>query len=105
MDNKYFSLLTRENGFEGYMSNEPRSTMILYSNKTYTPLAALQFHAKKPFAKCLLTARPQEKDSSTHIFQGLINEDNHVFYFSIVNLCPKGSINFNILTNPTRSMK
>ena len=100
MDNNYFSLLIRENGFEGYMSNEPRSTMFLYSNKTYTPLAALQFHSNHSSSKCLLTARPQEKDSSVNTFQAIINRDNQVVLFSIVNLCPKGSINFNILRKP-----
>jgi hypothetical protein len=91
--------------YEGYKATYSRSTMVLFSNKTRTPLAALVFRAKDPGVMSLLTGRPvppgsQSPDAS--YFQGMLNMNGQEFEITIANLSPNGMINFNILHTPHR---
>lgn len=88
---------------QAYKAVYARSTMVLYSKKTGTPLAALVFKADDPGCLSLLTGRPPPKnESSDAYFQGMLNMQNQPFTFSIVNLSDEGMINFNILHTPYR---
>jgi hypothetical protein len=88
--------------YEAYVAKYARSTMVLYSRKTHTPLAALVLKADDPGALSVLTSRPTPPGQNEPYFQGMINMPNQVFEFSIVNLSSDGWINFNILHTPHR---
>ena len=86
--------------YEAWQAVFPRSTMVLFSKTTCSPLAALVFHPKDPNVKSLVTAVPETVSESIPHFQGMFDQDNKVFYFTIINLAQEGSINFNILHAP-----
>lgn len=91
--------------YEGYSATYSRSTMVLFSNKTRTPLAALVFHAKDPGVMSLLTGRPTPagiQSSDASYFQGMLNMNSQEFDLTIANLSSIGMINFNILHTPHR---
>ena len=91
--------------YEGYKATYSRSTMVLFSNKTRTPLAALVFHAKDPGVMSLLTGRPAPsgiQSSDASYFQGMLNMNGQEFDLTIANLSSIGMINFNILHTPHR---
>lgn len=88
--------------YEAYVAKYARSTMVLYSRKTHTPLAALVLKADDPGALSVLTSRPTPPGQTDPYFQGMINMPNQVFEFSIINLSSDGWINFNILHTPHR---
>ena len=93
--------------YEAYAAKHARSTMILYSKQTRTPLAALVLsspHAADPNVgvQALFTARaPPTNESESAYFQGMLNVPDQQFNFSICNLT-KDYINFNILHTPHR---
>ena len=95
----YFKLTsTEENNnytIKGYSAVYPTSTMVLYS-KTGTPLAALVFKAKNFKVQSVLTGRPAPKNTKEDYFQGMLDQKDEVFDFTIINL-GDSSINFNIL--------
>lgn len=118
--NSYFKRLPKspekkgeeEETFEAWQSFCHQTTMVLFSKTTCTPLAALLFEPKDKTAKSVLTARPAVSTSATcrtsanslgttvpH-FQGMLDRDDQVFYFTIVNLSEDGGINFNIIHTP-----
>jgi hypothetical protein len=106
VDSQFFKLIkSQDKGatrYEGYKSQYARSTMILFSKTSHTPLAALVFHAEDNGVLSLLSARPSPNNSTDHYFQGVLNTPNQVFHFSIINLNDDGFINFNILHTPHR---
>jgi len=106
VDSQFFKLIKYQDKgalrYEGYKSCYARSTMILFSKTSHTPLAALVFHAEDNGVLSLLSARPSPKNSTDHYFQGVLNTPNQVFHFSIINLNDDGFINFNILHTPHR---
>jgi len=87
---------------ESYKAVYTRSTMVLFSRKTRTPLAALTIKADDVGCLSMLTGRPSPKDSSDPHFQGMLNMPNQAFTFTISNLSDKGLINFNVLHTPHR---
>jgi hypothetical protein len=96
---------TREVGdvtYEGYKAHYARSTLVLYSKRTKTPLAALIFKAEDVGTLALLTSRPSPHGIATPHFQGMLNLPDQAFNFAIVNLCTEGWINFNVLHTPHR---
>lgn len=102
--NSYFKRLPaekkeeEEETFEAWQSFCHQTTMVLFSKTTCTPLAALLFEPKDKTAKSVLTARPST--STVPHFQGMLDRDDQVFYFTIVNLSEDGGINFNIIHTP-----
>lgn len=104
MYNEFFDLIkSQEQGstcFQGYKTKFPRGTMILFSNKTMTPLAALMLHTEDPGVMALLTNRPSPAGAKESYFQGVLNMPDQTFSLGIVNLGHRGSINFNILHTP-----
>jgi hypothetical protein len=86
--------------FIGFRCKFARSTMVLFSRKTATPLAALVLTAPKDAGVLtMITARPETKSSLSSHFQGMLNLPGQVFQLSIVNLQPD-MINFNVLHTP-----
>lgn len=86
---------------ESYKAVYARSTMVLFSRKTHTPLAALTLKADDVGCLGMFTARPpppQNKDTAH--FQGMLNMPNQLFTLTISNLSDLGMINFNILHTP-----
>lgn len=87
-------------------STYPRSTMVLYSKKTRTPLAALILTT--PLDRgvmSLLTKRPppagdEAAANGAAYFQGMLNMPDQEFTFTMVNFSQDGYINFNILHTP-----
>jgi hypothetical protein len=106
IDPHFFTRVSAEDNkqvrHEAYKAKYARSTMVLYSTKTRTPLAALVFKAEDPGCLSLLTGRPTPGQATEPYFQGMLNMPDQVFTFSIVNLSDKGMINFNILHTPHR---
>lgn len=83
-------------------ATHPTSTMVLFSKVTNTPLAALVFRASDLSTSALVTGRPSPAGSMETYFQGMLNQSDKEFTFTIINLNPEGSINFNILHTPHR---
>jgi len=106
LDSQFFEYVKhqdKENArYEAYKARYARSTMVLFSKKTRSPLAALIFHAQDPGVMSLLTGRPAPPGSTEPHFQGLLNMPEQVFRFTIANLSNEGFINFNILHTPHR---
>jgi uncharacterized membrane protein YgcG len=108
LDSRFFTrTTTKDHGsvrYEGYKANQARSTMVLFSTKTKTPLAALILSARDSGVLSLLTSRPKPAaaDESISYFQGMLNMPSQEFTFTIANLNPRGLINFNILHTPHR---
>jgi hypothetical protein len=101
LNNRFFTRETAEvhndQQYVGWSCKYARSTMVLFSRQTATPLAALVLTAPKdPGVLTMITARP--KESIPH-FQGMLSMPGQVFQLSIVNLQPD-MINFNVLHSP-----
>jgi len=80
----------RESSRDNYQAYVCRySTMILFSDKTRTPLAALSLVPGKT-AKGLLTRRPDGN------FQGMLDKDGAEFQWCFSNLLPNGHLSFQI---------
>ena len=107
LDQRYFQRVDnkKHNGslFESYQAVHTRSTMVLFSTKTRTPLAALTLKSTKDIG-CLsmLTGRPAPKESAQPHFQGMLSMPDQSFSFVISNLSDEGMINFNVLHTPHR---
>jgi hypothetical protein len=56
--NQVFTKTEGKNTYEAYVSKYPYSTMVLYSTKTMTPLAALLFKPHDKNVTPILTGRP-----------------------------------------------
>jgi len=111
---------SKTRGFEAYEAQHPRSTMVLFSNVTRTPLAALVFlpapdpvtHQPSTTLSVLTAREPNSAQGSSGSsvssgssgvhFQGLLNRADQAFQFTICNLNVDGLINFNILHTPHR---
>lgn len=87
---------------ESYKAVYARSTMVLFSRKSKTPLAALTLKADDVGCLSMLTSRPSPKNATEPYFQGMLNMPNQKFTFTISNLSGSGMINFNILHTPRR---
>ncbi|KAL3800138.1 hypothetical protein HJC23_001059 [Cyclotella cryptica] len=107
LDSRYFEPVdTKQNHgsiLESFKAVYTRSTMVLFSSKTRTPLAALTLKSVNDIG-CLsmLTGRPPPKDSTEPHFQGMLSMPNQSFSFVITNLSDDGMINFNVLHTPHR---
>lgn len=88
--------------FESYKAVYARSTMVLFSRKTRTPLAALTLSTRDVGCLSMFTGRPSPSGSEEPYFQGMLNMPDQAFTFSISNLSERGMINFNILHTPHR---
>ena len=88
--------------FESYKAVYARSTMVLFSRKTRTPLAALTLSTRDVGCLSMITGRPSPADTKEPYFQGMLNMPDQAFNFSISNLSERGMINFNILHTPHR---
>jgi hypothetical protein len=88
--------------FESYKAVYARSTMVLFSRQTRTPLAALTLKADDVGCLSMLTGRPSPVGESDPYFQGMLNMPDQTFTFTISNLSDQGMINFNILHTPHR---
>lgn len=75
----------------------PTATMILFSQKTRTPLAAVVLTTKNKQVQTLLTARPKLPESEELCFQAMLDQPDQVFYFNICNLYSSGTLNINII--------
>jgi hypothetical protein len=104
LDNRFFELITvKQHGgvdYEAYKSVYLRSTMVLFSRQTKTPLAALTFKAEDVGCLSMLTGRPSPRNDPRPYFQGILNMPDQVIDFTITNLSNEGMINFNILHKP-----
>jgi hypothetical protein len=104
LDNRFFQLITvKHHGgveYEAYKSVYVRSTMVLFSRKTKTPLAALTFKAEDVGCLSMLTGRPSPRNDPRPYFQGILNMPDQAIDFTITNLSNEGMINFNILHTP-----
>eukprot|EP00980_Cylindrotheca_fusiformis_P003606 scaffold810_cov117-Cylindrotheca_fusiformis.AAC.1 len=87
---------------EFFKSAFPQSTLVLFSKRTATPLAALTLTTDHPECLSMFTARPPPAMATEDYFQGLINRAKVAFDFTISNLSENGKINFNILHTPRR---
>ena len=85
-----------------YIAKYPRSTMVLFSKLTGTPLAGLIFKTSNEDVLSVLTARPPPTNATESYFQGIINKPDQVLDIIIVNLNNDGMINFNVLHTPHR---
>jgi len=85
--------------FSLYEATHPRSTMILKSKKTQTPLAALVLLTADSGCRRILTARPPPSGKDQPHFQGMLDMPDQPFSLAIVNLT-SDTINFNILHTP-----
>mmetsp|Transcript_12353 Transcript_12353/g.19896 ORF Transcript_12353/g.19896 Transcript_12353/m.19896 type:complete len:560 (+) Transcript_12353:77-1756(+) len=88
--------------YECYQAINSRSTMVLFSKKTATPLAALMIQAEDLGCMSMITGRPSPGDATEPYFQGMLNMNDQPFSFVISNLSDKGMFNFNILHTPHR---
>lgn len=106
LDYRFFERVATTNykecTLESYKAVYARSTMVLFSRKTGTPLAALTLKADDVGCLSMLTGRPSPKASKEPYFQGMLNLPDQTFSFTISNLSDKGMINFNILHTPHR---
>lgn len=90
---------------EAYKAVYPRSTMVLFSRKTHTPLAALTLTAvclsmltgRPALASSDRPASPSDTVEATSYFQGMLNQPDQNFTFTITNLSNKGHIVFQLL--------
>jgi len=75
------------------------STMVMYSQRTGAPLAALALAASDEMMDCqsMITRRAPPPKATEAYFQGMLNIEGSFFEFSISNLSNEGAINFNIL--------
>jgi hypothetical protein len=87
---------------ESYKAVYARSTMVLFSRKTRTPLAALTLKANDVGCLSMLTGRPSPKGSPEPYFQGMLSMSDQAFTFTISNLSDEGMVNFNVLHTPHR---
>ena len=88
--------------FESYKAVFARSTMVLFSRQTRTPLAALTLRAQDVGCLSMFTGRPSPVDAPEPYFQGMLNMPDQTFDFTITNLSDSGMINFNVLHTPHR---
>lgn len=93
--------------YHAYRARHVRSTMVLRSKLTGTPLAALALvptRTKDDGVRALLTARPPPPNAApdTTYFQGMLDVDRSEFSFVIANLTEEGYLNFNVLHTPHR---
>jgi hypothetical protein len=104
LDPRFFKKITtrnhRGNILEAYKAVHNRSTMVLLSCKTQTPLAALTLKADDQGCLSMLTARPPPKGASEAYFQGMLNQVDESFTLTISNLSDEGMINFDVLHSP-----
>jgi hypothetical protein len=106
LDRRFFEQVgsTTQKGllFETYRAVYARSTMVLFSRKTKTPLAALTLKADDVGCMSMFTGRPAPRNATETYFQGMLNMPDQKFSFTISNLSNEGMINFNILHTPHR---
>jgi hypothetical protein len=104
LDPRFFKKITtrnhRGNILEAYKAVHNRSTMVLLSCKTQTPLAALTLKADDQGCLSMVTARPPPKGASEAYFQGMLNQVDESFTLTISNLSDEGMINFDVLHTP-----
>jgi hypothetical protein len=104
LDSRFFKLIATKNHrgktLEAYKALHNRSTMILFSTKSKTPLASLTLNAEDLGCLCMLTARPPPKGATEAYFQGMLNMEDQPFTFTISNLSDEGMINFDVLHSP-----
>jgi len=82
---------------ESYRAVYERSTMVLFSRKTQTPLAALTLRPDSVRCLCKVTAGSSSRRTSATHFQGMLSSPNQTFSFTISNLSDEAMINFNVL--------
>jgi hypothetical protein len=89
--------------WEAYKAVNTRSSLVLFSRKTGTALAALTLKATDDVG-CLsmITGRPSPPNGTEPYFQGMLNMPNEAFSFVITNLSDTNMISFNILHTPHR---
>jgi hypothetical protein len=102
LDDRFFELISVKNNdvfkYEAYKCVYLRSTMVLFSRQTKTPLAALTLRAEDVGCLSMITGRPSPKnDPRRPYFQGLLNMPDQVVHITITNLSNQGTINFHIL--------
>ena len=107
LDQRFFKQVAKsepKDGFvyQGYIAEYARSTMVLFSKKTGTPLAALVLGTPDRGVLSVLTERPSPGEAPEPYFQGMLNMPDQGLDISVVNLNDKGMINFNILHTPHR---
>lgn len=83
-------------------SRFPRSTMVLYSHQTHTPLASIIFKPTAPARESgcisMLVERPPPPGSSKERYiQGLLNLPNQEFEFILTNLTGWGIVKLSII--------
>lgn len=92
----------KNSDFECYKAVYARSTMVLFSRQTRTPLASLTLRARDVGCLSMFTGRPSPTDAPEPYFQGMLNMPDQTFNFTITNLSDSGMINFNVLHTPHR---
>ena len=106
LDQRFFerfqSTPHKNSTLEAYKAVYARSTLVLFSRKTRTPMAALTLRARDVGCLGMLTGRPSPKNASEPYFQGMLNMPDQAFTFTISNLSDQGMVNFNILHTPYR---
>jgi hypothetical protein len=101
LDGKFFrkSEAASQGKFVAYENVYQRSTMILSSTKTGTPIAAVTLVSGTPDTAALVTARPPpvgNQEENTSFFQGMLNKDGALFSFAVTNLGMKGHLLFQV---------
>lgn len=90
-------------GTEGWRARSPRSTMVLYDLKTFTPIMALIFRV--PNDESVLTAlyplegkaRPKFASNETDLYcRAVMTQQKHEIEFRVVNLLNQGSLHFQL---------
>jgi len=84
--------------FQGYKAIYARSTLVLLSRKTSTPLAALVLKPDDCGVKAVFTQRPSPiYDVNRTYIQGLFDLSDQPFQFGLANLTDLGYLNINVL--------
>lgn len=99
LDAKFFRHHALAAKYAAYECVYGRATMVLFSKKTHTPLAAITLVSSTPQVTTLLTARQAPTDDAAgnnSYFQGMLNRDEAPFSFAVSNLCQDGHLSFNI---------
>eukprot|EP00581_Thalassiosira_minuscula_P001295 CAMPEP_0183742612 /NCGR_PEP_ID=MMETSP0737-20130205/64788_1 /TAXON_ID=385413 /ORGANISM="Thalassiosira miniscula, Strain CCMP1093" /LENGTH=577 /DNA_ID=CAMNT_0025978201 /DNA_START=112 /DNA_END=1845 /DNA_ORIENTATION=+ len=106
LDQRYFNQVAKKRHnnhvLESYKAVYARSTMVLFSRETHTPLAALTLKSTRDIGcLSLLTGRPSPKENAAQLyFQGMLNMPDQNFSLVITNLSEDGMVNFNVLHTP-----
>jgi len=82
---------------ESYRALYERYTMVLFSRKTQTPLAALTLRSGSVQCLCNVTAGSSSRETSATHFRGMLSLPHQTFSFTISNLSDEAMINFNVL--------